>query len=497
MSNDVITVGSATSTGGKVVSGNSGMMINHKPIALVGDMATCACPNILVCRRQGEIVAMSPRNANVNGTLFAKAGDLVDTGCGSCFLLPSEHGVSLGADVRCSLNVGSGISFGNGVNINQSGSMLSKGAVMAPPPSSFINNVASKKVFAKSPIVPFGTVDVGTQREQATSIGSVGVYAAGSMDAVAGGGLATAALSRVAGVALADMAGFAMQVVGRSGVLLALAPTQMGDGTLYGDEEIRQLSGIETRIRFGFDEYGNIQGYHVDNAVIPKREVNRVGAKFVAELEPGITIEWVPISEDIAGTKILVNPIPDVDSHTIFVHPEAEQGEEFDNTYITPISEADLNDYILIFPEETGLPPLYIVYSKPPVKLLEVDLYGNFKRRPRNGTHADHMPSQAAATAYLKRKLSSFFDDKDAKKQMDFVATLIIPAEVHRKYSETYGGRNTPMQIDKDSRNLRKAVDNNFMAIKNWMLDEGFSEIELEEAKAKMHQLNKDNGWYK
>ena len=120
MSNDVITVGSATSTGGKVVSGNSGMVINNKPIALVGDMATCACPNILVCRRQGVIVAMSPRNANVNGTLFAKAGDLVDTGCGSCFLLPSEHGVSLGADVGCSLNVGSGISFGNGVNINQS-----------------------------------------------------------------------------------------------------------------------------------------------------------------------------------------------------------------------------------------------------------------------------------------------------------------------------------------------------------------------------------------
>ena len=125
MSNDVITVGSATSTGGKVVSGNSGMVINNKPIALVGDMATCACPNILVCRRQGVIVAMSPRNANVNGVLFARAGDLVDTGCGSCFLLPSEHGVSLGTDVGCSLNVGSGISFGNGVNINQAPAVVS------------------------------------------------------------------------------------------------------------------------------------------------------------------------------------------------------------------------------------------------------------------------------------------------------------------------------------------------------------------------------------
>ncbi|KJG55392.1 hypothetical protein UA38_19860 [Photobacterium kishitanii] len=86
----------------------------------------------------------------------------------------------------------------------------------------------------------------------------------------------------------------------------------------------------------------------------------------------------MPVSEEIAGTNILVNPIPDVAPHTIFVHPEAEQGEELDNTYITPISEAELNDYILIFPKETGLPPLYIVYSKPPVKLLEVDFYGYF-----------------------------------------------------------------------------------------------------------------------
>ena len=119
MSNDVITVGSATSTGGKVVSGNSGMVVNYKSIALVGDMATCTCGS-KSCRGQGKIVATSPRNANVNGVLFAKAGDLVDTGCGSCFLLPSEHGVSLGTDVGCSLNVGSGISFGNGVNIHRS-----------------------------------------------------------------------------------------------------------------------------------------------------------------------------------------------------------------------------------------------------------------------------------------------------------------------------------------------------------------------------------------
>ncbi|PSW91248.1 PAAR domain-containing protein [Photobacterium iliopiscarium] len=152
MSNDVITVGSATSTGGKVVSGNSGMVVNYKSIALVGDMATCTCGS-KSCRGQGGIVATSPRNANVNGVLFAKAGDLVDTGCGSCFLLPSEHGVSLGVNVGCSLNVGSGISFGNGVNINQvSGAPLTETASLnkVEITESMVSSLYDRKVVVKN-----------------------------------------------------------------------------------------------------------------------------------------------------------------------------------------------------------------------------------------------------------------------------------------------------------------------------------------------------------
>ncbi|HIF9085645.1 TPA: S-type pyocin domain-containing protein, partial [Photobacterium damselae] len=250
-----------------------------------------------------------------------------------------------------------------------------------------------------------------------------------SMDAVASTGLGATALSRISGVALADIAGFSMQVIGRSGVLLALSPTQLGDGTLYGQEEVKAKSGVETRVRFGFDTDGNIHGYHVDNAVIPNRTVERIGDKFVVDLEPGIRIEWVPTTTEIAGTKILTNPIPDIDLHTIYIHPEKDQGEEFANTYVTPISDVDLNDYILIFPEETGLPPLYIVYSKPPVKMLEVDLYGNFKGRPRNGTHADHMPSQSAAKLYLKNIFKRNYTVKIGNSKMGEIASIIIPAK--------------------------------------------------------------------
>lgn len=117
MSNDAITIGSKTTTGGEVISGASGLKINGVMVALVGDIATCKCGS-KSCKGQGKIVATSPRNANVGGAPMARVGDFVDTGCGSCYLVASQHQVSLATNTASSLNIGSGVNMGNGVNIN-------------------------------------------------------------------------------------------------------------------------------------------------------------------------------------------------------------------------------------------------------------------------------------------------------------------------------------------------------------------------------------------
>lgn len=129
--NDVITMDSPTTTGGKVISGSGETSVNGKAIALVGDMATCTCGSI-ICRGQGPIVKQAPRNANSNGQDVAYVGDLVDTGCGSCFLLPSPHQVGLGTSMATPLNMGSGVNIGNGVNINM-GSGISATSPASPP----------------------------------------------------------------------------------------------------------------------------------------------------------------------------------------------------------------------------------------------------------------------------------------------------------------------------------------------------------------------------
>ncbi|MGD8115645.1 PAAR domain-containing protein [Vibrio sp. TRT 29B02] len=129
MGNDAITVGCKTTTGGEVISGNSGVVINNRPVALIGDMATCTCGS-KSCRGQGLIVATSPRDIVVNGVSFAKAGDFVDTGCGNCYLAESSNQVTLGASIVSSVNMGNGVSIGNGVNINIGGSGVSIGGSM-------------------------------------------------------------------------------------------------------------------------------------------------------------------------------------------------------------------------------------------------------------------------------------------------------------------------------------------------------------------------------
>ncbi|SIO94492.1 S-type pyocin domain-containing protein [Vibrio spartinae] len=236
-----------------------------------------------------------------------------------------------------------------------------------PLPSSAWQNAFNKPPvkpsrFAKSALVPKGTCDIGTQREPLSALGDYAAYTL-----AVGLGISAASeeafLTRIGGAALAELPNLTMKIVGRVGILAAFLPSQFGDGTLYNENDLLDKTTVETNIRLGFNADNRIYGYHVNGVNIPKREVTRVGDKFVVALEPDVTIEWVPISGDFGGKPILVNPIPDLQTYNIWVYPEAEQGQEFDNTYITPIADADLQDYILTFPADTGLPPLYVVYS--------------------------------------------------------------------------------------------------------------------------------------
>ncbi len=276
----------------------------------------------------------------------------------------------------------------------------------------------------------------------------------------------------------------------------------------YHLSEIAERSGkAPTRVRFRWirDEKSGrmtIQGYHVS----PESGLDKVSVRMMRLnpttgnyefWEPGEnrpTILWTPNEQEFKApphtgnegqpfipSQITVLPIPDKEGNDIESLPMPE--------------EKDFRDYILILPIP-NMPPVYVYLSKPPVKLLDVDLYSNFSGSPRNGMHADHMPSAAAVRAYFKKKYPDAKENELREMAKD-VATLIIPAEVHQKLSSTYGGRNSPVQIEQDSKDLHAAFERDFNTIKPALKEYGVTEGQLENARAKMHKFNQEQELYK
>ncbi|WP_306331963.1 PAAR domain-containing protein [Vibrio injensis] len=75
-----IGIGSKTSTGGEVIEGNNGLMMNGLVASSVGHQATCKSGR-RECRGVGPIVAVGPRSVNLPAGPAARVGDYVDCGC--------------------------------------------------------------------------------------------------------------------------------------------------------------------------------------------------------------------------------------------------------------------------------------------------------------------------------------------------------------------------------------------------------------------------------
>jgi len=93
-------------------------------------------------------------------------------------------------------------------------------------------------------------------------------------------------------------------------------------------------------------------------------------------------------------------------------------------------------------------------------------------------------------------------------KRMKRVAAIAIRDKAHQQSSETYGGRNNTKvysldgqlikRSERDGLDLRAAADSNWDKLSKELVNEyGLSESEIEPMRAKIHQLNMDEGWYK
>ncbi|WP_282250177.1 T6SS effector antibacterial DNase [Vibrio campbellii] len=155
------------------------------------------------------------------------------------------------------------------------------------------------------------------------------------------------------------------------GLIAALWPSQLGNGTLDGNPELATSDTTTMRVRFNMytDENGKQQIVGIKTGEgspygdrVAKRDAVQQGQNFIAELDNGITITWTPDGSTDVLTPDTVLPENDqLDVHNIWVRPIEEHEQEI-GTVLYP--EEDLAEYIVTFPADAGLPPLYLVFRK-------------------------------------------------------------------------------------------------------------------------------------
>jgi len=187
---------------------------------------------------------------------------------------------------------------------------------------------------------------------------------AGAGGAVAGGSAATGAGVTGAtggaittGVAAGALAGF----------VALLWPSSLGDSSLYTDEQLLSLKEGRTRVRIHVEQQadGTLKGYgyntqkRTDWEMIPVVQFIEQGSQQVADFGDGITLIWTPAVDPSSTTGI---PPLEAAPQTpqIWIYPPSEKA---DSIIVNPIYPPEYKDFILVFPADSGVQPLYIVMN--------------------------------------------------------------------------------------------------------------------------------------
>jgi len=216
-------------------------------------------------------------------------------------------------------------------------------------------NIPLKKVSGSLPAT-LGTLMLGGAAATAAGVSCGGLCTAGVAGAVAGGSAATGG-AITAGVALG----------GLLGVVSLLVPGSLGDSSLYTEEQLQSLKEGRTRLRIHVEQQadGTLKGYgyntqsRTDWEMIPVVQFVKQGSQQVADFGDGVTMIWTP-AVDPSSTSGIPPLEAAPQAPQIWIYPPSEKA---DNIIVNPIYPPEYKDFILVFPADSGIQPLYIVMN--------------------------------------------------------------------------------------------------------------------------------------
>lgn len=196
-------------------------------------------------------------------------------------------------------------------------------------------------------------------------------------------GRGTVALRKISGSALpaglgqlalrsAVLESAATAVVSAAGGLLtglvALAwPSELGDSALYSEAQLRSMQRVRSQMRLHIEQkedgtlkgYGFYTGNNPDWQMIDVVQFQHRGDQFVADLGEGAELIWTPAVDpgDTLGIPAL-EAAPQAPA--IWIYPPTEKAAQI---LVNPIYPPAYRDFILVFPVESGVRPLYVVVS--------------------------------------------------------------------------------------------------------------------------------------
>ena len=149
------------------------------------------------------------------------------------------------------------------------------------------------------------------------------------------------------------------------GVVALLWPSSLGDSSLYTKEQLQTLKEGRIRVRLHVEQQadGTLKGYGYntqkrrDWEMIPVVQFVAQGSRQVADLGDGVTLIWTPAADpsNTLGIPALEGA---PQAPQIWIYPPTEQA---DNIIVSPLYPDAYNDFILVFPADSGVQSLYIV----------------------------------------------------------------------------------------------------------------------------------------
>lgn len=151
------------------------------------------------------------------------------------------------------------------------------------------------------------------------------------------------------------------------GMVALLWPSSLGDSSLYTEEQLKSLEKGRSRVRLHVEQQadGTLKGYgfntqtRSDWEMIPVVQFVEHGNQRVANFGNGATLIWTPA---IDSSSTLGIPPLEASPQTphIWIYPPTEQA---DRIIVNPVYPPEYQDFILVFPADSGISPLYIVLA--------------------------------------------------------------------------------------------------------------------------------------